>query len=65
MIGYLPMSALYSIVMFLVCLIGALAVSLLPETVGARLPETLDEAAVFGEKDKFFSYLPRKFFLNL
>jgi hypothetical protein len=51
--------------MFLVCLIGALAVSLLPETVGARLPETLDEAAVFGEKDKFFSYLPRKFFLNL
>ena len=49
--------------MFLVCAIGAIAVSLLPETLGATLPETLDEASVFGKDDKFFSFLPSKYFM--
>ena len=47
--------------MFLVCAIGAIAVSLLPETLGATLPETLDQASVFGKNDKFFSFLPSKY----
>ena len=46
--------------MFLVCAIGAVAVALLPETLGAKLPETLEEASVFGVDDKFFSYLPSR-----
>ena len=45
----------------LVCATGALAVALLPETLGARLPETLEEATEFGAKDKFFSFLPSKY----
>ena len=48
------------LILFLVCAAGALAVSLLPETLGARLPETLEEASTFGANDKFFSFLPRK-----
>ena len=48
------------LIMFLVCAAGALAVILLPETLGAKLPETLEEASQFGRKDKFFSYLPGK-----
>ena len=47
--------------MFLVCALGAIAVALLPETLGAKLPETLEEATTFGISDKFFSYLPSKF----
>ena len=46
--------------MFVVCATGALAVALLPETLGARLPETLEEASEFGVRDKFFSFLPSK-----
>lgn len=46
------------LIMFLVCTAGAIAVSLLPETLGAKLPETLVEASLFGKNDKFFSYLP-------
>ena len=49
------------LVMFLVCALGAIAVALLPETLGAKLPETLVEATTFGVNDKFFSYLPSKF----
>ena len=49
------------LIMFLVCAIGAIAVSLLPETLGATLPETLDQASVFGKHDKFFSFLPSKY----
>ena len=49
-------------VMFLVCAAGATAVAFLPETLGAKLPETLEEASVFGIHDKFFSYLPSKFY---
>ena len=45
----------------IVCATGALAVALLPETLGARLPETLEEATEFGAKDKFFSFLPSKY----
>ena len=50
------------LIMFLVCAIGAIAVSLLPETLGATLPETLEQASVFGKNDKFFSFLPSKYF---
>ena len=50
-------------VMFLVCAAGATAVAFLPETLGAKLPETLEEASVFGIHDKFFSYLPSKFYI--
>ena len=50
-------------VMFLVCAAGAAAVAFLPETLGAKLPETLEEASVFGIHDKFFSYLPSKFYI--
>ena len=49
------------VIMFLICASGALAVALLPETLGAKLPETLEEAAQFGAKDKFFSFLPSKY----
>ena len=48
------------LIMCAVCAIGAIAVALLPETLGAKLPETLEEASVFGAKDKFFSFLPSK-----
>jgi len=48
------------VIMFLICATGALAVALLPETLGARLPETLEEATEFGAKDKFFSFLPKR-----
>ena len=48
------------VIMFVVCATGALAVALLPETLGARLPETLEEASEFGKGDKYFSYLPSK-----
>jgi len=46
--------------MFLIAGAGALSVSFLPETLGATLPETLEEATTFGAKDKFFSYLPKR-----
>ena len=45
-------------VMFLICLVGAISVSLIPETLGCRLPETLKAASEFGKNDKYFSYLP-------
>ena len=45
-------------VMFLICLAGTIAVAFLPETVGATLPETLEDASEFGINDKFFSYKP-------
>jgi hypothetical protein len=46
--------------MFLIAGAGALSVSFLPETLGATLPETLEEATTFGAKDRFFSYLPNR-----
>ena len=49
------------LVMFLICTVGAFAVSLLPETVGASLPQTLEEASVFGIEDKYFSFLPGRY----
>ena len=45
-------------VLFLICLAGTLATSFLPETVGAKLPETLLEANTFGQTDKYFSFKP-------
>ena len=41
--GYIDARYPY-IVMFLICLVGTVSVSFLPETVGAKLPETLEEA---------------------
>ena len=46
--------------MFLISGAGALSVAFLPETLGATLPETLEEASSFGTKDKFFSILPKR-----
>ena len=46
--------------MFLIAGSGALSVAFLPETLGANLPETLEEASTFGTNDKFFSYLPKR-----
>ena len=48
------------IVMFLICLVGTISVSLLPETVGAKLPETLEEANNFGKSDAYFSFKPSR-----
>ena len=47
------------LVMFIVCLVGAIGVSFIPETLGCSLPETLTEAAVFGKEDGYFSYMPQ------
>ena len=47
-------------VMFLVCFIGFVAATLMPETLYRHLPETIEEASTFGAEDKFFSYLPAK-----
>jgi hypothetical protein len=46
--------------MFLIAGSGAISVAFLPETLGATLPETLEEASSFGTEDKFFSFLPRR-----
>merc|ERR1712025_1132976 len=46
--------------LFLICLSGSVATSFLPETVGAKLPETLEDANKFGKFDKYFSYKGRK-----
>jgi hypothetical protein len=48
------------LVMFLIAGGGALSVAFLPETLGANLPESLEEASTFGTNDKFFSYLPKR-----
>ena len=45
-------------VMFLICLTGSICVSLIPETLGCKLPETIAAAQEFGRKDKYFSFLP-------
>jgi len=44
--------------MFLVCLCGTISTIFLPETLGAKLPETLADASTFGRDHKFFSYKP-------
>ena len=53
-------SKLPYLVMFLICLSGAVATLFLPETLGRKLPETIKEAVEFGRRDKFFSFLPEK-----
>jgi len=47
-------------IMMLICLLGAVATSFLPETLGAKLPETLEEANQFGRRDKYFSIRPAR-----
>ena len=43
-------------VMFAVCMAGFFAATILPETAGKSLPETLADAEKFGRGDKFFSW---------
>ncbi|XP_047527913.1 solute carrier family 22 member 7 [Vanessa atalanta] len=45
-------SRLPGIIVSLTCLLGILASYLLPETLKAKLPETLEEAQTFGRKNK-------------
>lgn len=45
-------------VMFFICLIGAICTSFMPETLGCALPETIKDASTFGINDKYFSFLP-------
>ncbi len=42
--------------MAILCLIGGIAASFLPETHGTELPETLDEAGTFGNDQKYFEW---------
>jgi hypothetical protein len=42
------------------CLVGATCASLLPETLNQKLPETVNDAAVFGIDQKFWSLPQRK-----
>ena len=44
--------------LFLICLSGTVATSFLPETIGAKLPETLEDANDFGKGDSYFSFKP-------
>ena len=46
--------------LFMICLAGTLATSFLPETVGSKLPETLEDANSFGQRDKYFSFKPAR-----
>jgi len=48
------------LIMFLICLLGSVATSFLPETVGAKLPETLEDANQFGRSDKYLSFKPSR-----
>jgi len=48
-------------IMMLICLAGAIATSFLPETLGAKLPETLEDANQFGRSDKYFSLKPTRY----
>jgi hypothetical protein len=41
------------------CVVGAICASLLPETLYEKLPETVQDAADFGKDRKFWS-LPQK-----
>ncbi len=45
-------------IMFLVCLVGAVSASFLPETLNCKLPETMAEASTFGREDGYFSFRP-------
>ena len=45
-------------VMSVICLLGGIAASFVPETLGSELPETLEEAANFGSQHKYFSWMP-------
>jgi len=47
-------------IMMLICLAGSIATSFLPETLGAKLPETLEDANQFGRTDKYFSFKPNR-----
>jgi len=48
-------------VMALICLVGSVATSFLPETIGSKLPETIEEADRFGKHDPYFSYKPKRY----
>ncbi len=40
-----------------ICLLGAVAASFLPETAGAELPETIEEACAFGAEQDYFKWM--------
>jgi OCT family organic cation transporter-like MFS transporter 4/5 len=44
-------------ILAILCFLGTIAASLLPETVGVDLPESLSEAEAFGKDQKFFSWI--------
>ena len=39
---------------------GSVATFFLPETLGRKLPETINEASMFGVDDKLFSFRPQQ-----
>lgn len=43
-------------IMMIICLCGSAATSFLPETLGSKLPETLEDANQFGRTDKYFAF---------
>lgn len=46
------------LIMSLICLMGAISVSFLPETLGGEMPQTLADVKTFGKDHRYFSYLP-------
>jgi len=48
-------------VMALICFVGAVATTFLPETIDCKLPETIEEAVRFGKHDAYFSYKPTRY----
>ncbi|KAJ8895562.1 hypothetical protein PR048_000898 [Dryococelus australis] len=48
------------VVMAALTLLGALVATLMPETLGQELPETLEDAANFGENQKYWKIHQRR-----
>jgi len=48
------------LIAMIVCLVGAAATSFLPETLQARLPDSLEDSNLFGLLDKYLSFKPSR-----